>query len=229
MPATVATRPRAVVGKQHPPFQSQLAAWYRYRQGVTAVNGACSRWEDATNQLRPLLQATASARPRVQSDGSLLFDGSDDYLQATFTLNQPCSIAIAFTQLTWTSGDIIFDGSTADMKLTQTGSTPAIQANAGSSLTGNSAIPVAVNAVASFYASGTASAYGASGGGPRVVVTGDAGANNPGGITVGAARGASNFSNIIVREILVYSGTLVSAQRFIIRKYLCRVGNVGGT
>jgi len=205
-----------------------MAAWYRYRLGVTAVNGAASRWEDATNQLRPLLQATASARPTVLSDGSLLFDGSNDYMQATFTLNQPCLIALAYSQVTWTSGDVIFDGSAADMKVTQTSSSPTLQANAGSSLTADSAIALNARAVSGFYASGTASAYVAYGGGARSLQTGDAGANNPGGITVGAARAAANFSNIIVREIVVYSGTFTGSQRYLISKYLARVGSVGG-
>lgn len=210
------------------PFRSNLSAWYKFRQGITAVNGACSRWEDATNQLRPLLQATASARPTVQSDGSLLFDGAAQYMQASFTLAQPCTFALAFTQLTWTTTDIILDGSTADMKVTQTGSTPALQANAGSSLTGDSSIALTARGVLIFYANGTSSRYTALGGAAPVATTGDAGANSPGGITIGASRAAGNFSNISVREIGVYSGSMTVDQLRVISKYFARVGAVGG-
>ncbi|MGB7587490.1 MAG: hypothetical protein WBM00_02150, partial [Solirubrobacterales bacterium] len=79
-----------------------LAAWYRYRIGLTNINGACSEWADQSGNMRPLLQATASNRPTIRSDGSLLFDGVDNYLQAAFTLVQPFTIYLAFQQVSWT-------------------------------------------------------------------------------------------------------------------------------
>jgi hypothetical protein len=41
-----------------------------------------------------LLQATAGSQPEIQVDGSLLFDGADDYMLATISLAQPFTIYI---------------------------------------------------------------------------------------------------------------------------------------
>ena len=218
---TVSSRPNL-------PVRVNLAAWYRYRVGVTNISGAASAWADQSGNNRPLLQATASARPSVRSDGALVFDGSNDAMAAAFTLAQPLTIYLAFQQLTWTSGDILLDGSTGTVKVSQATGSPGLTANAGSSLTNNTSIPLTSPGVFAFVANGTSSVYQAAGGAASVTVTGDAGANTAGGITLGSDRSAGNFSNIAVFEMAVYSVAHDAPTRLSILRYLARKAHVGG-
>ena len=212
------------------PFQYALAGWWRYRRGLTNQSG-CSAWLDATNNSRTLLQATASKRPAIMSDGTLLFDGTSHTMTAAFTLVQPFSVYMLFGQVTWTSGDIILDGSTGTTKWTQTGSTPAIAMNGGSALSGGSSIPVGNQTFgcACGVFNGTSSVYQSAGGGPSVTITGDAGAGNPGGITIGSDRSGTNPANIMVREVIMYSIAHDAPTRLQILRYLSKIASsVGG-
>lgn len=205
-----------------------MAAWYRYRIGITNISGACSSWADQSGNMRPLVQASSTLQPLVRSDGALVFDGVNDYLQAAFTLVQPFSVYLAFNQITWTSGDAIFDGVTAATKVTQAGSSPGLAANAGSALSTDTTIGVNTNGVIAFVANSTSSVYQAAGGAASVTTTGDAGANNAGGITLGALQAPSNYGNIAVYEMIVYSVAHDATTRLQIMRYLGRIAQVGG-
>lgn len=210
------------------PVRYGLAAWYRYRRGITNVSG-CSSWADMSGNSRPLLQATAANQPSIMSTGELLFDGTNDYLQATFTLIQPCTIYLLFRQPTWTSGDVIFDGATGTVKATQSSGTQGIVANAGSALSAGTAIGLDSYGVLSTVFNGTGSVYQSAGGGPSVTITGDAGAGNPGGITLGATQAPGNYANIGVREMAVYSVAHDAPTRLNILRYLSKIASsVGG-
>lgn len=224
-----ATRTRKGV-KNNTPVTPNLAAWYRYRKGITVTDGGVSAWADASPNTRPLLQATAANRPIMLSDGTILFDGTNDYMQATFTLAQAFSIYLLFRQVTWTNGDVIIDGVTADARLAQNTSTPGIAANAGSGLTVDNTIPVGAGfGVAAFIANGASSVYQAGGGAQSVTTSGNAGANSAGGITLGAARTPANYANIGVRELIVYSEAHDATTRLRIMRYLgALASSVGG-
>lgn len=212
------------------PVRTSLAGWWRYRTGITNVNGACSSWFDSSGNMNSLVQATAANRPTILSDGSLSFDGSNDYLAAAFTLAQPLTVYVAFQQVSWTSGDVIVDGVTATVKLGQAGSTPGIAANAGSALSTDTTIPVSplLFGVACFVANSTSSVYQAGGGSQSVTVTGNAGTNDAGGITLGADRSGANNANIIVKEAIAYSAAHDAATRLQVMRYLGRIASVGG-
>lgn len=211
------------------PITPNLAAWYRYRRGITNTSGGVSSWADASGRQRPLLQATSAIRPTMMSDGTLLFDGVGDYMQAAFTLIQPFTVFMLFQQVTWTSGDVIFDGATGTTKVTQTASTPELTLDGGSALSASNTIPVGKFGVMACVFNGATSRLRAAGGGPTVSVTGNAGSNNPGGITIGATRTPGNYSNIMVREIAIYSVAQDATTRLQILRYLGRLGaSVGG-
>lgn len=205
-----------------------LAAWYRYRIGVTNISGGCSSWADQSGNMNALLQGTAANRPTVRSDGALVFDGIAQYLQATFTLSQPLSIYLAFNQLSWTVGDAIFDGATAAVKLTQATASPGLAANAASALTTDTTIGVNQNGVIAFVANSTSSVYQAAGGAASVITSGDAGTNNAGGLTLGALQAPSNYGNIAVYEMIAYSVAHDAPTRLQIMRYLGRIAQVGG-
>lgn len=205
-----------------------LAAWYRYRIGITNINGACSSWADQSGNMRPLLQSTAANRPTVNSDGSLTFDGSASYMQATFTLAQPFTIYLAFKPISWTLNDVILDGVTASTTLTQSATTPGITAAAGSNLTANTTIAVGSKGVCCFVGNGTSSRYQAAGGAASVTVTGDAGSNDPGGLTLGASQTPTGYANIQVYELIAYSVAHDATTRLQVMRYLGRVAQVGG-
>lgn len=211
------------------PVQANLAAWYRYRRGITNQSGA-SAWADYSGLGRNLLQASAALRPAIASDGTLIFDGSNDTMTAAFTLAQPCSIYALFQQITWTSGRIILDGSTGTAKLTQSSGTQGIVANAGSSLAAGTAIGLGTQfGVAAIVWNGTSSVYQNAGGGPSVTITGDAGAGTPGGFTIGSDRSGANNANIGVREIAIYTGAHDATTRLRIMRYLGHLNaSVGG-
>lgn len=203
-------------------------AWYRYRIGLTNINGACSSWADQSGNMRPLVQATAAARPTILSDGSLSFDGSNDALAAAFTLSQPYTIYLAFQQLTWTSGDVVFDGSTGTVKVSQATGSPGLTANAGSSLTNSTTIALNQPGVIAFVGNSTSSVYQAAGGAASVTTTGDAGTNNAGGLTLGSDRSGANFANIRVYEMIAYSVAHDATQRLQVMRYLGRICQCGG-
>lgn len=214
---------------QQAPVTPGLQGYYRYRRGVTITDGAVSAWHDYSSNSHDLVQATAANRPTMLSDGTIVFDGTNDYLQSTFTLAQPCSIYLLFKQLTWTTGDVIIDGVTGLVQLAQNTGSPGIAANAGSGLVVDNSIPVGSFGVACFVANGTTSAYQAGSNAPSVTTTGDAGANSAGGITLGAARTPGNYANIAVRELLVYNLAHDATTRLRVLRYLAHVSaSVGG-
>jgi hypothetical protein len=211
-----------------PPYRVNLTAWYRAHSGMKNVNGKCAQWNDATNQNNNLVQATASAQPTISSEGHIKTDGVAQYMQATYTLNQPCAYFMAFSTTQWTLNATLIDGGTATASISQITASPDLQANAGSALTVDGSIPIATKGVLGFVMNGATSQYTACGGAAPVNTTGNAGANNPGGITIGANLSAANFAKVTIKEILVYNGTLNATQIQTILRYLGRVGNVGG-
>lgn len=210
------------------PIRTSLSAWYRYRIGITNISGACSSWADQSGNMRPLLQSTAALRPTVRSDGSLLFDGSNDYLQAAFTLVQPFTVYLAFQQVSWTSTDVILAGYSATIALTQTTSSPGIAASAGTALTVDNTIGIGQNGVASFVGNGASSVYQAAGGAASVITSGNANTNDPGGLTLGASASPGNYSNIVAYELIAYSVAHDAPTRLQIMRYLGRIAQVGG-
>lgn len=229
---TVATPYRAMraarAGNKNMPTRANMAAWWRYHVAITQTTGKVTRWEDQSGNARHLLQANSSIAPSMLADGSVLFDGVAQYMQATFTLAQPCTIYMAFQQVTWTTNDILFDGSTGTTKVTQVTGSPALALNGGAALANDSTIPVATQAVMACVFNSTSSVYQVGAGGPTVTTTGDGGTNTPGGFTLGASRTPGNYGNILVREAAIFTIAHDADTRLKMLRYFGRVGNVGG-
>ena len=203
------------------------AAWFRYGDGITSAGGLVSAWADQSGNARPLLQATGTNQPTLQADGSILSDGVDNFLKAdAFTLNQPATFYFLGRQVTWTSPDRILDGNASDStRLAQTGTTPEIVAFAGSSLSANTNFTLNAYAALCVVYNGASSVCQVNNTTP---ITGDAGANNPSGFTLGAiGDGSSAWSNIQVKEIVLFAAAHDAATRSRVIRYLSQVGQLG--
>jgi hypothetical protein len=178
-------------------------AWYDYQENITK-DGAnlVSVWGDKSGNSNDLLQAVGTNQSLWTSNG-VLFDGIDNFMKtAPFTLNQPESIYIVFKQKTWTASDRVFDANTAsDGFLDQIGTTPNIRTFAGITSAENSNLPLDTYGIVRVLFNGVSSKLQVN---ETTAITGDFGANNLGGFTLGArATGASQFSDIEVKEIII--------------------------
>lgn len=181
------------------------AAWFRQGVGITVTGSGVSQWEDQSGNGRHLLQGTDAARPALQGDGTILFNGTSHYLKtAAFTLNQPEWVLWVGKQVSWTLNDRICDGNTVSSgAIAQNATTPELLIFAGT--TGIAKVPLTVGAL------GVVSAvFNGANSRARVnlstEVTGQAGAGNMGGLTLGANGDATaaQFSNISTSELIVF-------------------------
>lgn len=204
-----------------PPTLPSLAAWYRFNTGITVTGSGVSQWNDQSGNARHLLQASDPARPPKQTDGSLLFDGVAQFLSSNpFALNQPTTIYILGRQITWVLNAFITDGNADSTLVMQQGLgvSPHIRIFAGSNG------PETADFVLNTYNVIAAVFNGASSTlqiGLGATVSGGVGANNAGGFRIGCrVTGPGNFSNIQVKEIVIYSAAHDATTRSLVINYL---------
>ena len=197
---------------------ANLEAWYRFGAGITVATGV-SVWADQSGKSgRNLLQATGANQPALQSDGSILFDGIAHFLKtAAFTLNQPNTVYLRFRQVTWTNNDKITDGVSGSSLIFQGGGSPQIFLNAG--VVNNGDGNLAVNTYGSVAAvfNGASSVIQVNTNAPTST---NAGTNNAGGFTLGAASNGTAPGNIQVKEVIIYSAAHDATTRATIIAYL---------
>lgn len=200
------------------------AAWFRFNTGITVATGV-SQWNDQTPNARHLKQAVAGNQPALQADGSILFDGVAHFLKCDpFTLNQPETVYLLAQQATWTSTDTIYDGDgNASMLMDQVASSPNIRIFAGSALGNTAGWAVASYAVITAVFNSTTSVVSVNNGTP---LSGDAGALNAGGFTLGARGVPSQFGNIQVKEAILFSAAHAADTRQRVIRYLGQVGGL---
>lgn len=188
-----------------------LAAWYRFNQGITDAAGAVSQWNDASGNARHLLQATGAAQPAKQGDGSILFDGTSDFLVASFALVQPASVVIFGKQVSWTNSDGLCDGISpgGNFLITQGGSTPNLLTYAGAATPTNANLAINVYGMIAAVFNGASSSLQIN---ATTATTGDVGAGNAGGFTLGAHGSPASYGNIQAREVIICSAALTAPQ-----------------
>jgi hypothetical protein len=202
------------------------AAWFMHQRGITVTGQGVSQWDDQSGNGRHLKQGTDGARPTLNADGSILFNGTDEFLKCdAFTFNQPLTIYLLFKQVTWTNFDYICDGNTTNAVLFyQNGASPNISLFAGGDVSTNPDLAVDTYGVLCGVANGASSVVQINN---TTAVTGDAGANNAAGFTLGARGGGdSAYSNIQVKEAILYAAAHDAATRARVVRYLSRVGNL---
>lgn len=204
------------------------AAWYRYGVGITVTGSGVSQWDDQSGNGRHLKQGTDTNRPAKQSDNSILFDGSDNYLKCdAFTLNQPETVYLLGRQVTWSINDRIWDGNANNsMGFTQNTATPTVAIRAANNVIApNGDFAVNTYAVVVCVYNGASSLIQVN---KNNATTGDIGSGNAGGFTLGAhADGSTTFSNIQVKEVIIYAAAHDATTRARIIRYLSIVGQLG--
>lgn len=188
------------------------AAWFRFNEGITVTGSGVSQWDDVSGNARHLLQGTDAARPALQADGSILFNGTSHFLKtAAFTLNQPTTVVLVVKQVSWTINDRFFDGNAAlGGVLFMSATTPTIAIFAGSTAASNTNLAVGANGVVSAVFNGASSLIQVN---ANAATTGNAGANNMGGFTLGADGANLNFGNIQVYEAAIFPSAISAADR----------------
>ncbi len=210
--------PRTVAGLQL--WLSADAGTYQDAARTTpavANTDPVGAWADQSGQGHHLSQSTAGFRPLLeltQQNGkpSVRTDGVDDYLRATFTLIQPTQMVMVVKRGTLT----ILDGVTINSM--------TVFNSGGSNYTmyaGSNGPVVALDNTAfhvlSFLFNGATSRAAVDNGTPA---TGDVGAGNGGGLTVGARGDLGVFGVNDYAEILVYNSALSSANLTALAQYL---------
>ncbi len=204
------------------------AAWYRYGIGITVTGSGVSQWADQSGNDRHLTQGTDASRPAPQSDGSILFDGVDDYLKADpFTLNQPETVYILY-KTTWANNAYVFDGNANNLgALNQTNFSVApnvrIYASGASPAVDGTGPPNGVYGVQACVFNGAGSVLQLN---HETAATGDVGASNMGGFTLGKAGIASIYSNITVKEVILFPAAHDAATRASVIRHLMVVGRI---
>ena len=197
---------------------ANLKLWTRFNQGITVTGSGVSQWDDQSGNGNHLKQATDTNRPSKEADGSILFDGVDNFLKAdAFTLVQPEAIYILFKAITWVAGDKVIDGNAnSSGTIYQVGTTPSISLYAGTALS-EVDLTLGSYGIISAVLNSTNSVLQLNNDSP---ITGNAGAVNMGGVTLGSLATGTQYSNIQVKEVLVYSAAHDAATRAKVINYL---------
>lgn len=188
-----------------------VAAYEADTLALTNLDPVAS-FTDLSGNGRHLTQATAGKRPlykTAQMNGLPVveFDGVDDILGPTaFSFVQPCHYYIVCKVLSSPIGvaiqSTLFDGNTGGSDILYSTSllAPLAMYAGGSVITGNGAGNVA--RVWSAYFNNASSRIIAKG---QSAVTGVAGAQNPGGLTMGSRAGETQQGNVQIAALYVYN------------------------
>jgi hypothetical protein len=175
---------------------------------------------------RDLYQATNTNKPIFTLDANGNYatgDGINDFVKsAPYSSVQPRTRFTVFSVPSWSSGKVLWDGNAAgSSKFYQVTGTPQLTLNAGSDGPSLTTFVLGNTAVACEVINGASSSLARN---LDAAATGDAGAGNPGGSTLCADGGNTNFSPLVFRERLEYSAVLDAAtitriKQFLIRKW----------
>lgn len=190
-----------------PPSANLVARFNAQISSSITIGTGVSAWADQYGSGTTISQATGGQQPTYSGSGItsiVTFDGVNDYLKGTFTLNQPETIYIVCKQITWTLNRYLFDGGSIDkMDLYQETSTPQIALYAGATTGLNSGLTLNTVKVVVCVFNTTSSGLNVNN---HITSTGNAGSANAGGFTLGAAgNGSGQYSNIGVQDVLIYN------------------------
>lgn len=190
----------------------EVLDYYDARYGITVATGV-SAWAPALNGSHTLTQAVADQQPAWTDGNSILFDGTNDVLKtASFTLEQPTTVVVCGRQMSWASDDRWFDGNANDTgTLVQAVATPQVRMSAGALVgaAGNSPA-LETYAIIGCVFNGASSLIQMN---LNTSATGDAGAADMNGLTVGR-YGASGvgYGNVQIKAIAVCDSALSAAR-----------------
>lgn len=207
-------------------YKSSTAAfWFKFNTGITVTGAGVSQWDDQSGNTRHLKQGTDTNRPALQADGTILFDGADNFLKCdAFTFAQPETIYVLGKQVTWTANDRWFDGNTnLSGTLQQRVGSPQVGIVAAAAV-GNISPTLDTYCVISCVFNGASSRVQLN---HTAAVSGDVGAGDMGGLTLGANGTPGTYGNVQIKELIGFSAAHDANTRARIIDYLINVN--GGT
>ena len=203
------------------------------RYDASAITGladgaAVSQWDDLSGNARHLLQATGANQPLytaaiLNGKPVVRFDGVNDTLKATaFTLVQPEHV---FIVIRWRSAagaveanNFGMDGNAANGgALYEASNSSNVAATAGAALAASPTGGATVWHSYSVLFNGASSELRTDGG---AAVSGNLGANNLGGLTLGARADAAGPADVDVAEVIIYASVLSTSDRQAVEGYL---------
>ena len=227
-------RPRATGFS--PKSISGLAAWYDAADSASiTIQTGVQQWSDKSGNGRNLVQNTTNNQPlhgsvTLNGKPAVTFDGTNDLLRVAYTLNQPYMMFSVWRLDSYSAatGPRVFDGrpgsGSRSGEVFANGFSTSMGLFAGSVLNLALASPNS-NAMLSFnvwdftFNGATSSTRLRT---SAATTTGNAGANNASGLTIGANGNATpgEFSNSSVAELVVFSRSLATSEADAVRKYL---------
>lgn len=167
-----------------------------------ASDGASSFSSSATGETWTV--NTSGALPaQIVGRASVLFNGTSHYLKCNaFTLNQPTCVLMVVKQVSWTDGERITDGNSIDTGLIQQiTSTPRLRIYAGAAVGAIDTLTLGAVGVIAAVFNGASSSVRHN---MNAATTGNAGAANMGGFTLGAKADGVGPANIQVYETVIF-------------------------
>lgn len=193
--------------------------WWTLEKVTKDANNKVTSWTDSSGAYNNGLQADTSKSPTWSSTG-VLFDGVNDFVRASSSMDVPVTVYMVFRSVTYTNLDIIMGGATSNVVVfRQYDTAPSLSIYAGVGLGDNDDLAVGDWGIATVIFNGANSSLQINSGTP---LTGNTGAETVlNGITVGSGQdGTGNWSNIEVKEVITRVWNDSEAQQNLIRAYL---------
>lgn len=200
------------------PPSTNLYKWWKLNTGLTQSGGVASAWADQISGT--VLAASGTAQPAVQADGSLLFDGVDDAMSATFTRAQPHTTYLLAKQVSWINNGGLTDGGNFCTWISGATSSPTIQMYAGSASLFSSDMAVGAWGIVCGVFNGASSVFQID---ATAAVTGNPGTGVATGIVIGAHGASAYFGNWQIKEVLLYDVAHDATARAAVRTYLATI------
>jgi hypothetical protein len=226
-------RPRAT--GFNPKSLAGLAGWWDFNDATTVtIETGIRAVTDKSGNGRTLNQTTTNNQPAwvpnsINGKYAAVFDGSNDNLNASFTLTQPCHYFIVFKfNNVYSSGvQTVLDGVGVSALLYR-GESTRLRFYAGPSFSDANILKASVteSEVTTFGIwdiplNGNPSFLRRNGAEKTAAIDRNTGTNSPGGINLGTFNnGFSNPGDVSVAEVLMYSRVLSSSEERSVRSYL---------
>jgi len=201
------------------PVTSGLVFRFMQNTGITDVANAVSAWADQSGNGNNLVQATGANQPTKQGDGTISFDGVNDFMaMASFGLDYKLNVMARMMVNTFTSGRVICDGLVNNAQFTALNASPRLSIF---QVTGSIAVQTLGVPTGSYFSlyTGTTDLSGV----PRMQVLQLSGEDalmgswggfaNAGGLTLGARYDGSNPCAARFKEVLGYNRGLTPAEK----------------
>ncbi len=202
------------------PLSLEPVLWLdRKRSGFTTESGdRITQWDDLSgNGYHATAASGSAARPTLGSDG-VQFDGVGASLVASFSLAQPLTVVAVFHMPTVPASSVyLFDGAVGDSMAVFLLSGGAAYMLAGLTLPLSNI--VGITTVGTFVFNGASSAGYLNG---SLDVTGDVGARDPNGVTLGRYAGFGYNAAYTLKSFFIAPRVLTEVERSKVEQYLAK-------